>query len=356
MSELRDIYRIYLLIIFLFTIGHPMIKADSQLYIDSVDTVSSGELFTVSVFDPSLKNMTPYLVNVLIIFNDKEYLITEEGNGEITITAPRVINNTTYLIEAYKEGYTPGFKNITITPAKYIHSKLVVTLDLFKVDANKGFLVIVTDEKGNPIEGATVKIKGFTGTETTNFTDKEGYTHLIAPDTDEITIIAQKEGYIDGIKKLMIVATTDESEDILHNQYTPLIIAAAILLLTIIYINFRERKPIFKGIEPKKSYAHPNLENEWKKNVVDENKNSSNSIKVENKSKVEEIHITKPRIEKKIVTIADEENFSWFNNNNVTQEKIDNLTTKFNKQDPWFEGIDEIRDKIDKKIKKYKKE
>ncbi len=353
MIKLQNSYKISILLLFIILIQYPIYLAEPQLYIDTVDRVSSGEYFTVSVFDPSLKNTTPYLVNVLIIFNNKEYVITEEENGEIALLAPQVITNTTYMIEAYKENYKPGFKNITIIPAKHNHSSLIITLKSFTVRANEKFLVIVTDEEGIPIENATVRIENFTGKGTTGFTDKNGYTYLTAPNTGEITIVAQKEGYNNGFKKLMITTVSSGLNSIIQNPHTPLIIAAGILMIAIIYVYFRNREDILNFNRRKFLSENKKIITQ---NIIREKNTNLYPIKIESKSKVEEIHITKPKDEKKIVQIDKEDDFPWFTDDQYRdiQKEIDNLTSKVNEQETWFEGVDEIKEKIDKKIRKYK--
>mgnify|MGYP000200343731 CR=1 FL=1 len=341
--------------------------ADPRLHIDAADKVSSGEYFTVSVFDPSLKNTTPYLVNVLIIFNNKEYVITEEDNGEITLLAPQVVTNTTYMIEAYKGNYLPGFKNITVMPAKHNYSTLVITLKSFTVDANEKFLVIVTDEEGNPIEDATVRIENFTGKGTSGFTDKNGYAYLIAPNVDEITILAQKDGYNNAVKKLMITTIPTGLNGIIQDPHTPLIIAAAFLLIAIIYVYLKNRGDISRFYRRDR---HPLDDKTIEDKTITREEFSKEKnmefypIKIESRSKVEEIHITKPRKEGKIIKIDEEEDFPWFDDKSSDKEdtqkysdiqkEIDTITSKINERETWFEGVDEIREKIDKKLKKYK--
>lgn len=353
MINIQNSYKIFILILFIIFMQYPIYPAEPQLYIDTVDRVSSGEYFTVSVFDPSLKNTTPYLVNVLVIFNNKEYVITEEENGEITLLAPQVITNTTYKIEAYKEDYRPGFKNITVIPAKHNHSSLVITLKSFIVSANEKFLVLVTDEEGIPIENVTVRIENFTGKETTGLTDKNGYTYLKAPNIKEITIIAQKEGYNKGFKKLMITTVSSGPNSIIQNPHTPLIIAAAVLVIAIIYVYLRGGENILNF--DRRRYPSENKKIITQNTVREEN-TKLHPIRIENKSKVEEIYITKPKDDKKIIQINKEDDFPWFTDNQHSdiQREIDNLTSKINEQETWFEGLDEVKEKIDRKIRKYK--
>jgi len=64
--------------------------------------VSSGENFSVSVYDPTIHNGTPYLVDVTIEFNGDYYEITDESPGaELILTAPLVTTKKTYLIASF---------------------------------------------------------------------------------------------------------------------------------------------------------------------------------------------------------------------------------------------------------------
>lgn len=362
------------LLFFFVTISFSTGAEPTQLQIDVADTVYGGEEFKVSVFDPFPQNGTPYLVDVLIEFNGQQYYVTsQDENGEITIKAPVVVNATNYTIIAYKEGYTPGYKNITVLPGFPNSSmQLVITPDVFTIDAYQQFSVVITDELGNRIEGVTVGIQNYVGKGSVDYTDSNGRAYLTAPNTAEIVIIAQKEGYFDGTETLLVNTAPGTLDAILQNPYTPIIIAACVLVAAIIYVGIKEGKPF--SCSP----SHPSSSSQLPTNQTSsinstdhpftpEEHQFSSSKKQE--SKIEEIHVTKPQDERKVVHVdiptpqnqqtlvkqkqVTPEEFQWFEGTEDIQNKVDELTGKTitSGKEEWFEGLDIIRTKIDKKIK-----
>jgi len=341
------------IVFFLIMISNQSTSTDNpQLYIDTVDKVSSGGSFTVSVYTyPPPQNMTPYVVDVLIIFNGKEYVIGgEDEDGEITIVAPHVVENTTLQIVAYKEGYNPGFKNITITPSPYNSSnKLVVTPNVFILKAHQKFTVTITDENGKPVEGVTVGIRNYTGEGSIDKTDANGYANLIAPNTPEITIIAEKEGYIDGVENIPVIIAT-EDQPFYDTQFLYLIVAALILLASIIYVTIKDKLNI--GLK-KDTISIDGDSSKLSKESVEVSEKEDIDIVVERKKddKIEEIYIRRPS--NKIAEsnqLSSEEDFQWFTEDKI-QQRIDELTKNVEGEEEWFKGVEEIRIKIDKKLK-----
>ena len=160
---------------------------------EQINEIFEGEYFLVSTYILNESDIPTYQVNVKIEFDGKTYQIIAEGeNPELLFEAPQVSEDTLFIIKASKVGFSSD--NLTINVLN--KPQLIITPDAYTVEANKQFSVIVTDENGKYIKGATVGIQSCTGEGSTDITNDNGRAWLIAPEIhSEITLIAQKDGY-----------------------------------------------------------------------------------------------------------------------------------------------------------------
>ena len=351
---------------------------------EQIGEIEEGKYFLVGTYILNESGLPTYQVGVEIEFNGKIYQITiEDENFEITIEAPQVSEDTMFTVKASKTGFMSD--NVTITVLN--KPKLIITPDTYTVEANKQFSVVVTDENGKSVAGATVGIQSCTGEDYIKITNDNGRAWLITPEGhNEIILIAQKEGYIDG-KPIILGVNTNPGfiELIVENPYAPIFIAVALLILAILFVNFRQKKSIekiqggFFKEQPSKQYT-----TNRKNGLVPPHKlirkpischKSKEDVRIEPKrgSKVEEIRINRSNKDKKIVSISRESEekrktsprkttrkheYDWFEGTHNIRYEIDKITGKIDEEgvDKWFEGMDGIRAKIDEKVKKRDKE
>lgn len=351
---------------------------------EQIGEIEEGEYFLVSTYILNESGLPTYQVGVEIEFNGKTYQITiEDENFEITIETPQVSEDTMFTVKASKTGFMSDNETITVLNKP----QLIITPDSYTVEANKQFSVVITDENGESVAGATVGIQSCTGEDNVDITNDNGRAWLIVPEGhNEIILIAQKEGYIDG-KPILLGVNTNPGfiELIVENPYAPILIAVALLILAILFVNFRQKKAIEKIPEeifkeqPLKKYT-TNRKNDLMpprkviRKPVNHHK-SKEDVRIEPKrgSKIEEIRINRSNKDKKIVSISRESEekrktsprkttikpeYDWFEGTHNIRYEIDKITGKIDEEgvDKWFEGMDDIRAKIDEKVKKRDKE
>lgn len=335
----------------------------------------SGQNFTVSVYDPTIVNDTPYLTDVKIKFQDKNYSITDQlPNRELTFKAPIVYTPTSISLKAYKENYNSTNKTITIIPDS-TPSHVVITVINETLKSNEYFTLKVTDEFNKPIQNATVSIQNCQDDETDGFTNNTGYITLRAPNKQEITILAQKEGYQEDTIELWTEINKDSTSTLLSHPQTPVFIAVLILISTIIFVTLKNKKITFRpSLKSKKMLRGKKSSSSGKSSVdmKDINKNNlkriQKSLKQSSNSKVEEILISKPKEQKETITLPsnkhENERRHQRNKNrrnpksDSVEEKVDQLISTQSlktEKNEWFEGTTSIRNTIDNKIKKRKK-
>lgn len=341
----------------------------------------SGQNFTISVYDSTLVEETPYLTNVLIEFQQKNYTITDiHANRELELTAPLVHVPTSFTIYAYKNGYNNTNKTITIMPDSSTPSHVIITVTSETLVADTYFTLKVTDEFNNPIQNATVSIQNQQGVDTDGLTNETGFIRLRAPNKPEIIILAQKEGYVEDSVTLWIETTQDSTTVLLTHPVTPIIIAVCILIGTIIFVSLKNRKivtirlPHFSLSQSNKEKESEGLHHIKKKNIV-----KDESIKKPvfqppqnhpvHPSKIEEINIRKSHPSKEIIQLQRKSNQSlekqrfpqhhWFSEKDTIEQKVDYLLSNRSppkKTEEWFKGTSSLRHSIDTTIKQKKKE
>ncbi|UCH72097.1 MAG: hypothetical protein JSW62_00685 [Thermoplasmatales archaeon] len=202
-------------------------------------------------------------------------------------------------------------------------------------------------------------------------TNEEGYVWLNAPeDRDRITIISQKEGYYRATAPLGI---NIDNEGIIKNTDIFVFVAIIALISAIIFVNIRQRRNLGKREGKKtekqifKKYGSHGAIVSY---LSDEKTKESTRYESKRESKIEEIRISRPRKDKKIIPINQKEEeerkiipvrsntkSDWFEGKEDIRYEIDRLTGEIDEEnlDKWFEGIDDIRAKIDEKVKKKDK-
>lgn len=348
---------------------------EKQLLIDVLGEVPEEEDFLVSVY--TLEE--GYLTGVEIEFDNEIYSITMEiENGEISIPAPQVIKDSYFTITATKNGYLTGNKVITI---QNILSKLIINLDEFTVNTNEWFSLKVTDEKGKSLSGVTVGIQSVIGDEFEDTTNDDGRARLLAPkDKDKIIVKAQKIGYTDASTELWINAEPGLLETIQKNPVTPILIAVVLLILAIVLVNYRQKRLVkyrAKEISKKQTIQRYSpygavVSQPISRSNTNPGSTTNDTIIIKREPKIEEIRISRPRKDKTIVEVEDikedgEEKaqhnsknryeYDWFKGTDNVRYEIDRITGNIDEDgiDKWIECTDDLRVKINEKIKKKDK-
>jgi len=368
----RSLIIIVILLLFIGTATST--SASKTMVIElSSSIISSNEYLTVSVFDPSITNETPYLTDVILQFNDEIYEISSEDDiGEILIQVPQVPVNTTYILEAFKEGYSPTNVTISVLPGESTPSfELHITLikESNNVNAYQEFFILVTDMDGIPIQGAIVSIQGMEDKGYVSTTDAQGQTSFIAPNIDEITIITDKQGYESGALTFWVITQPDSYGIILSQQYLPVAIAVIILMTVIIYVTSKNRlrendslKSKKLKIKRKNPLDHINNDRTSMDEVEENEINDLRQVDKQNDPKIEEIHIPSNRPNTEVFSIktskekgpeTEQTSYRWFDKSTEADKKVDELpnSSSLKDTDKWFVGTDNVRKKIDDTIK-----
>ena len=377
------LFSIILLLTFnILSIKNAVASPEKLMEIISEEEIYEEKNFSVGVLDPELFNNqeieTPYLSDVQIEFNGKNYNIDE--SYEVTIVAPEVTQNQIFTIKASKEGYLTTYKNVTILDTSK-NSTLEIIHDGYIVDAGKKFSIQIIYEDGNPVHGAEVYIQN--SDEASSITNDKGYATLKAPENVEnFVIIAKKDGF-DYVTQIFSVNIQPSLWDsIFKNQLFPVIIGVILLISAILFVNFRQKSSIYnrsKEIADQNTIEKYDMNPEVKISGFDEEiqKNQYYSretirSKQSQDAKVEEIRITRPNKEKEIIPVENNSDLpqkiigrkriqkdenEWFKGTEYIRYEIDKLTGEVDEEtvDKWFEGFNDIKDKIDEKIKKKDK-
>jgi len=347
----------------------------------AIDEIYEEESFVVSVLDPNPVGSTPYQKDVFITFNGENYHITAENEeAEISIRAPAVYDDTEYPVNASKQGYVANEIVLTVLNRELL--KLAIIPEKWTVEVNERFSVVVTDESGVPIENVAVAI-GEMNAET-KYTNSDGRVWLTAPEkAGDIEIFAQKDGYLNEEESIAVNYNPQWWEQIINNKYFPIIIAIICLICAIAIVNFRSRKSVYnrakeisneRMLKKYDSQVQTTSQTDSKEEKIELNSFSGKPVRSQSdaNSKVEEIRISRPKIKKEIVKVETEEDkankvvsekrikrkdYDWFEGTDDMRYEIDKLTGKVDEEglDKWFEGVGDLKDKIDEKVKKKDK-
>ena len=346
-----------------------------NLEIVAPDEIYEEEYFSVSVMDPDILEESPWLIDVIIEFNGYLYQINE--TAEVEIQAPFVNQDTNYIIKAFKEGYQTTNKTIIVRNTEI--KVLFISHDDFVVDAGERFSVTITenDKNGDPVVGVRIAIQSFGQPA---FTDDNGRAWLTAPEEwEKITILASKDGYVNGLVQMEVNIPPTLLDFIIRNRYFTIFIGTIILIFVILFVNLRQRLSITsRAKEISKDKLDNKYESELGLNKPKENPESyyyekeNIRVKPDNDSKVEEIRITRPYKEKEVVPVESKKDetekiidkkrrqkrdYDWFEGTDDLRYEIDRITGEIDEEgiDKWFEGVDHHKDKITKKMKKKDK-
>lgn len=386
-SRIRDNYITILFILpvlllcNIFIISSSVAAQGEQLFIymtnedyEEIDEIYEGENFLVSTYTLNENSNPVYQIDVEIEFDGNTSQITTEY-PEIALKAPQISEDTPYIIKASKDGYISAERIIIILNKL---PKLIVTLDKDSIEANEQFFVTVTDdtENKNPIADATVAIQDVFGEGAIATTNSGGRAWLVAPEVKgEITIMAQKDGYVEGTTPLMVNIGPGFWESLLQNPDIFIILAVIVVIAAIVFVNFRQRKHIDIGArEISKEQALTRYGAHGKIVSLPSSEKTGKPVDQYGSRgpKIEEIRISRPRKDKKIVSVKIEKeearkviprktirkhDYDWFEGTDDIRYEIDRITGEIDEEglDKWFEGIDDIRAKIDEKIKKKDK-
>jgi hypothetical protein len=344
-----------------------------------IDEIYEEEYFIISVYSFNESDIPEWKIDVDIEFNDIHYTIKE--TGEITIKAPKIDQDTSFVILASKEGYNSTNGTITILDNESQDEplKLIIEPEVYTVDAGNQFSVLVKDEDGNTIPGAEVAIQSFGDI---RITDDDGRAWLTAPeDEDSIKIIAQKDGYVQGDIDIMINILSPWWITLINSPYFPIIIAVIFLLFAIVFVSYRQKKSVYdraSKISQEKIFAKYDSDVKTtssspskSKEKLDDRSSLKDAVRIQSQqeAKVEEIRISKPRKKKQVVPVKSQEDetekvinrkktqkrdYDWFEGTDDIRYEIDKLTGEIDEEgaDKWYEGADTLKDKIDEKMKK----
>ena len=190
-GAISKVFLIFLFILFSFNIlvtKQTSAEPGENLEIVVQDEVDEEEFFFVSVMDPEILEDSPWLIDVIIEFDGRQYKIND--SAEVEIQAPQVNQDKEYIIIASKEGYNPSNKTIIVRNFEIV--SLFISHDDFVVDAGERFSITVTenDKNGKPVVGVRIAIQSFGQPA---FTDDNGRAWLTAPeDWEKITILASQ--------------------------------------------------------------------------------------------------------------------------------------------------------------------
>jgi len=374
---IKDILIFLLLMLFtnILMTNNIVAAPGERLEIVAPDEVYEEEYFSISVMDPEIVEDSPWLIDVIIEFDGYLYKINE--TAEVEIQSPIVNQDTNYIIKASKEGYNPTNKTILVLNTEI--KALFISHDDFVVDAGERFSVTITenDKNGEPVVGVRIAIQSFGQPA---FTDDNGRAWLTAPeDWDKITIIASKDGYVNGQAQMEVNIPPTLLDLIIRNRYFTILLGTIILVFAILFVNIKQRLSITSRT---KEILDDKIDEKYKNEfLLKKPKEKPESyyyekeairIKPNNESKVEEIRITRPHKEKEIVPVTTEEDktekiirkkelqkrdYDWFEGTDDFRYEIDKITGEIDEKglDKWFEGVDHHKDKINKKMKKKDK-
>jgi len=343
-----------------------------------IGEILENQYFTINALDPLSQGETPYLSYVNISFNGNLYIINE--TTELKIRAPRVDEDEELTIIATKEGYNNTY--VTILVKNNITGKLNVIPEKYVVNSGDRFTVQVLDQENNPVSMAAVGIQNKGDVTDISYTDDEGRSWLTAPkESGIIKIIAQKKGYTQDLTSIEVNIIPPWYEEIITNPFFPILSAVIVLIFIIILVNLRQKKSIF---ERTKEIAHKKNLQKYEEVTIDKKKPVSSSkkeyynldkvrVQQNNDSRVEEIRISRPKKEKDIVpvkTVEDEidkmiqkkkgrkQKHDWFIGHDELRYEIDKLTGEINENGlhKWYDGLDDIKERINEKVKKKDKD
>ena len=360
-----------------------------QLYIYATDEVYENEYFPISVYTLNENSSSVFLTNVEIEFNGEKYYI-DNTTVEVLIPAPMVDEDTVFYINASKTGFISYSKPVLVKnkiEPDAEEPELIVKPSSDPVDSSNLFSVTVTfigvDDKEYPVEGVKVAIQSYGEPK---FTDEFGKARLTAPsddwDSDIFTVIANKTGYKDGRVSVGLNKKPGLFESIIQNPYFPILLAIVFLVIIVIFVHFRQERSIYNRA---KEISNEKVLKKYSSKIEEIPVSSGNSqdnhgmktpwetpvrVRSDQDAKVEEIRLIRSRKEKEVVPVKEDEtdkmimrkkiqrrDYDWFEGTDEIRYEIDKLTGEIDEEgvDKWFEGVENLKEKLDEKMKKKNK-
>lgn len=333
-------------------------------HIDSI--IFEGRTYDVVV---SSENESVVLdVNITVLGTT---YVTSLSEPYITISAPRFDESDSLIIIATKKGY----QNATLELA-VLKGELLVVTDRVMVEEKEEFEVVVTDQDGNPVEGAFV----FVAEDATPLlTDQYGRVVVLAPEIDifsTTTIQVIKSGYLPGSTAIHIEAVKGFFFDFTEAQFLqilPILLALLVVIFSIIYVLIKQnrtpktpmdRKP--KNV-PNEQLSYPVEKQPGRNKQVRFSQMEKNEITLSNsESRVEEIRIPVQAKKKETTYLSEQKEDTqrpeddklhedeWFKGQDYMRYKLDELTGIIDQQTDgkWFEGQHDTKHKVDEALKK----
>ncbi|UCF11876.1 MAG: hypothetical protein JSW06_07455 [Thermoplasmatales archaeon] len=178
-----------------------------KLYIDVPSAAGENVDFTVTIRNGTATGAA--VADAAVTFNRETK--TTDASGQVTFTAPAVVTFREFSISASKEGHAEGITTIMILNIP----KLIIVVQ-GEVSAGSTFDVIIADDVGNAVVGATITINnnifttGANGIATVTAPSEEGTYTISATfpgytDADPLTIEIEAGG-IPGFELLTLIA------------------------------------------------------------------------------------------------------------------------------------------------------
>lgn len=156
-----------------------------SLYLDVDSQANEGVSFTITVRNATAAGAA--LADAAVTFNRETK--TTDSSGQVTFTAPAVTVARQYTIVATKDGYAEASEDILILNIP----KLTIVV-VGEVAAGSTFDVVIADDAGNAVVGATITIN-----EDVYTTGAQGIATITAPSEEgTYTITATFPGYTDA--------------------------------------------------------------------------------------------------------------------------------------------------------------
>jgi hypothetical protein len=156
-----------------------------SLYLDVPSQTNEGESFTITVKNGTSAGAA--VAGATVTFNRNTY--TTGTDGTVTIPdedVPQVTANREYPIVATKTGHAEASSTIIV-----LNVPILSVIAPSTVTADSTFDVVVADDAGNPIIGATITLDGAIYTSGAN-----GIAKVTAPAAGTYTITASKTGFV----------------------------------------------------------------------------------------------------------------------------------------------------------------
>ena len=340
---------------------------DSQDWNEQVGTILfEGKTYDIIV---STANETDiYDINITILGNTYR---TSSEVPYVTIDAPEFDETDSFVITASKEGYQTATLELTV-----LRGELCIVSDRDTVEEKTSFQVTVTDQDDTPMEGALVYVTEDASPITT---DMNGHAVVYAPEIDVFntaTIQVIKSGYLPGFTSIRLENAKGAIFGLTESQFLqilPILLAVLVVIFSIIYVFFRQRKT--QNTPPHNASTNNHKESEsqikgehrvnngsfrFSGNVKKDFSFSSLEPRVEEiripvqAKKKETTYLSEGKEQEQAVEVQKNQQDEWFKGQDYMRYKLDELTGKIDQKTDgkWFEGEHDTKYKVDEALKK----